>query len=93
MPCPKTPSSVSCRQDRTYFSIKKTGIPFIPSIHSALPSDIFLSEHFSTGIDTIREVMTSKTYKPRSRQELRKLVNDLSVCLGDIDTSLITDMS
>ncbi len=37
--------------------------------------------------------MTSKTYKPRSRQELRKLVNDLSVCLGDIDTSLITDMS
>ena len=37
--------------------------------------------------------MMSKTYKPRSRKELRKLVSDPSVCLGDIDTSLITDMS
>ena len=34
-----------------------------------------------------------KIYKPCSWAELNKLVQDESVCLGDIDTSLITDMS
>ena len=34
-----------------------------------------------------------KKYKPCSRKELRELVKDESICLGDIDTSLITDMS
>ena len=32
-------------------------------------------------------------YKPTTKQELKVLVNDLSIDLGDIDTSLITDMS
>ena len=32
-------------------------------------------------------------YKPNTRAELKKLVNDESIYLGDIDTSLITDMS
>ena len=32
-------------------------------------------------------------YKPTSRKELRDLVTDESIYLGDIDTSLITDMS
>ena len=34
-----------------------------------------------------------KKYKPCSRKELRELVKDESICLSDIDTSLITDMS
>ena len=32
-------------------------------------------------------------YKPFNKEELRALCNDESVYLGDIDTSLITDMS
>ena len=32
-------------------------------------------------------------YHPATKEELKKLVEDESVCLGDIDTSLITDMS
>ena len=32
-------------------------------------------------------------YKPTSKAELQKLVDDLSINLGDIDTSKITDMS
>ena len=31
-------------------------------------------------------------YKPTTKQELKVLVNDLSIDLGDIDTSLITNM-
>ena len=31
-----------------------------------------------------------KKYKPCSRKELRELVKDESICLGDIDTSLIS---
>ena len=34
-----------------------------------------------------------KKYKPRCSKELRELVKDDSIYLGDIDTSLITDMS
>ena len=34
-----------------------------------------------------------KKYKPNSLQELKELVSDKSVHLGDIDTSLITDMT
>ncbi|MEI0670359.1 BspA family leucine-rich repeat surface protein, partial [Brachyspira pulli] len=32
-------------------------------------------------------------YKPQTKEELQKLVQDESIYLGDIDTSLITDMS
>ena len=32
-------------------------------------------------------------YKPQTKEELQKLVDDESIYLGDIDTSLITDMS
>ena len=32
-------------------------------------------------------------YKPETKEELQKLVQDENICLGDIDTSLITDMS
>mgnify|MGYP004483035141 CR=1 FL=1 len=32
-------------------------------------------------------------YQPRNKEELKKLVDDESIYLGDIDTSLITDMS
>ena len=32
-------------------------------------------------------------YKPQNKEELKKLVDDQSIYLGDIDTSLITDMS
>ena len=32
-------------------------------------------------------------YKPSTKTELQELVKDESVYLGDIDTSLITDMS
>ena len=32
-------------------------------------------------------------YKPKTSNDLKKLVNDLSINLGDIDTSAITDMS
>lgn len=35
----------------------------------------------------------NKKYKPKNKTELEKLCNDLSVNLGDIDTSLIKDMS
>ncbi|HFV1618967.1 TPA: BspA family leucine-rich repeat surface protein [Campylobacter jejuni] len=34
-----------------------------------------------------------KLYKPETKEELKKLVQDESIKLGDIDTSLITDMS
>lgn len=34
----------------------------------------------------------SKTCKPTSTKELAELVQDESICLGGIDTSLITDM-
>ena len=34
----------------------------------------------------------SKKYKPTSTKELRKLVQE-EICLGDIDISLVTDMS
>ena len=33
-----------------------------------------------------------KKYKPKTREELKSLVDDLSINLGDIDTSAITDM-
>ena len=32
-------------------------------------------------------------FKPKTRNELRALVDDVKINLGDIDTSLITDMS
>ena len=32
-------------------------------------------------------------YTPQTKKELQKLVNDLSINLGNIDTSKITDMS
>ena len=32
-------------------------------------------------------------YKPQNKEQLQKLVDDESIYLGDIDTSLITDMS
>ena len=32
-------------------------------------------------------------YTPKTKKELEGLVNDLSINLGDIDTSKITDMS
>ena len=32
-------------------------------------------------------------YQPRTKEELKDLCEDESVYLGDIDTSLITDMS
>lgn len=32
-------------------------------------------------------------YKPQNKEQLKKLVDDESIYLGDIDTSLITDMS
>ena len=38
------------------------------------------------------QVSTGTVYRPQSREELRKLANDPSVSLGDIDTSRITDM-
>lgn len=31
-------------------------------------------------------------YKPETKDDLKELVDDLSINLGDIDTSLITDM-
>ena len=31
-------------------------------------------------------------YKPTTKQELKELVDNLEINLGDIDTSLITDM-
>lgn len=48
--------------------------------------------HFPIG--TYKEQVTMiKKYKPNSLQELKELVSDKSVHLGDIDTSLITDMT
>ena len=32
-------------------------------------------------------------FKPKTHSELKKLVNDLSISLKEIDTSLIDDMS
>ena len=32
-------------------------------------------------------------YKPQTKEELRNLIQDENIYLGDIDTSLITDMS
>lgn len=43
--------------------------------------------YFLFGIYKIRELMMAKIYKPKSLQELKELVNDKSVHLGDIDTS------
>ena len=47
--------------------------------------------------DTVKlvEKLKNNTYKyrPTTKEELKKLVEDESIYLGDIDTSLITDMS
>ncbi|MDD0846012.1 BspA family leucine-rich repeat surface protein [Campylobacter sp. 50012-21] len=32
-------------------------------------------------------------YKPKNRDELEELIYDENICLGDIDTSLVDDMS
>lgn len=48
--------------------------------------------HFPIGIYK-EQVTMIKKYKPNSLQELKELVSDKSVHLGDIDTSLITDMT
>lgn len=32
-------------------------------------------------------------YSPKNKEELQRLVDDLSINLGEIDTSKITDMS
>lgn len=48
--------------------------------------------HFPIGIYK-EQVTMIKKYKPNSLQELKELVSDKSVHLGDIDTSLITDMN
>ena len=32
-------------------------------------------------------------YTPKTKEELRELISNLDINLGDIDTSLITDMS
>lgn len=37
--------------------------------------------------------MSKKIYKPQTKEELKKLANDESIHLGDIDVSAITDMS
>ena len=34
-----------------------------------------------------------KKYSPKTKRELQELIKDESIYLGDIDTSLITDMS
>ena len=34
-----------------------------------------------------------KKYKPQTKDELKELVKDENIYLGDIDTSLINDMS
>ncbi|WP_300370084.1 BspA family leucine-rich repeat surface protein, partial [Brachyspira sp.] len=37
--------------------------------------------------------MSEKQFKPKTKEELKKLVEDENINLGSIDTSLITDMS
>ena len=37
--------------------------------------------------------MAAKKYHPSNKEELEELVINPEICLGDIDTSLITDMS
>ena len=44
-------------------------------------------------IDYLNEAKTPKKYQPKDHWELRDLVCDKSVYLGDIDTSKMTDMS
>ena len=41
----------------------------------------------------IKNTIIKKIYKPRTREELKNLVDNLEICLSQIDTSLITDMS
>ncbi|ULO03934.1 DUF285 domain-containing protein [Campylobacter sp. RM12651] len=40
-----------------------------------------------------RKISNKNTLKPSTKEELKELVNDESIYLGDIDTSLIADMS
>lgn len=50
------------------------------------PLDFYFSNDKSNDSKT-------KKYKPKTKKELKELCDDLSIHLGDIDTSLITDMS
>ena len=36
--------------------------------------------------------MSEKQFKPKNKEELKKLVQDESINLGSIDTSLITEL-
>ena len=36
--------------------------------------------------------VVAKKYLPSGKEELKELVTNPEICLGDIDTSLITDM-
>ncbi|EAJ2975608.1 BspA family leucine-rich repeat surface protein [Campylobacter jejuni] len=44
-------------------------------------------------IVALRETITQKKFTPKTKEELKVLVKDEAIHLGDIDTSKITDMS
>ena len=52
----------------------------------------FLNERDTYLSEARKSSSSGAKYKPTSNDELRELVRDNSIHLGDIDTSLITDM-
>ncbi|MBT0881532.1 BspA family leucine-rich repeat surface protein, partial [Campylobacter sp. 2018MI27] len=55
--------------------------------------NIFYYEILDRQQKLLNEVISKKRFKPKTKDELRKLINDDRISLANIDTSLITDMS
>lgn len=55
--------------------------------------NIFYYEVLDRQQKLLNEAISKKRFKPKTKDELRKLINDDRISLANIDTSLITDMS
>lgn len=55
--------------------------------------NIFYYEILDRQQKLLNEAISKKRFKPKTKNELRELINDDRISLANIDTSLITDMS
>lgn len=62
-------------------------------IDSSNIKDINKSKSYKQALSKETRANKVYKYKPKNKDELKKLVRDSSIHLGDIDTSLITDMN
>ncbi|TEY03869.1 BspA family leucine-rich repeat surface protein [Campylobacter sp. US12a] len=75
------------------FNKKKDLIKTYLAIKEISPNLIFPEKTQNILEKLLKELLNEKKYQPENKNELLKLVNNLNIHLGDIDTSKITDMS